>query len=122
MNCPRFNEMQSMFKDKRNQSTKSKLTTKVKTIITSINMVDVNVTTHNMTSEEQVFKDRKLKKNKFAIDWEVEEKLKKSMVETIQQMHVVNLPPDLPTPSIEEWTANWARMPSPAKPANPTKL
>jgi len=43
------------------------LTTKVKTIITSINMVDVNVTTHNMTIEEQVFKDRKLKKNKFAI-------------------------------------------------------
>ncbi len=29
-NCPRFNEMQSMFKDKANQSTKSKPTAKVK--------------------------------------------------------------------------------------------
>ncbi len=44
-------------------------------------MVDVNVTTHNKTSEEQMFEDRKPRK-KFATDWEVEEKLKRSIVET----------------------------------------
>ncbi len=54
--------------------------------------------------------------------WEVEEKLKRSMVETIQQMQVLNLPPNLPIPSIEEWTANWAGMLSPTKPENSTKL
>ncbi len=91
-NCPRFNEMQSMFKDKGNQSTKSKPTTKVKTITASINMVDVNVTIHNKTNEKQVFEDRKPRKNKFAASWEVEEKLKRSIMETIQQMQVVNLP------------------------------
>jgi hypothetical protein len=36
------------------------------------------------TREEQVFKDREPRKNKFATYWEVKEKLKRSMVETIQ--------------------------------------
>jgi len=44
------------------------------------------------------------------------------MVETIQQMQVLNLPPNLPIPSIEEWAANWAGMLSPTKPENSTKL
>ncbi len=51
MNYPRFGEMQNMFKDKGGQSTKSKLTSKVKMVTTSINMVDVNVTIHSKTSE-----------------------------------------------------------------------
>jgi hypothetical protein len=46
-------------------------------------MVDVNVTTQSKTSEEQVFKDWKSRKNKFVDDWEAKEKLMKSMVETI---------------------------------------
>ncbi len=33
---------------------------------------------------KKVFKDRKPRKNKFVIDWEAEEKLKRYMVETIQ--------------------------------------
>jgi len=33
-----------------------------------------------------MFKDQELRKKKFAIDWEAEKKLKRSMVETIQQM------------------------------------
>ncbi len=50
-NYPRFNEMQSMFKDKGGHSIKSKPITEVKMVIASINMVDVNVTTRNKTSE-----------------------------------------------------------------------
>ncbi len=57
MNCPRFGEMQSIFKDKRIQSIESKLTIEVKMVIASVNMVDVNVTTHSKPNEEQVFKD-----------------------------------------------------------------
>ncbi len=83
MNCPRFGEMQSMFKDKGGQSIEFKLVAKVKTIIASVNMVDVNVTTQSKTSEEQMFKDQQLRKNKSTANWEVEEKLKRSMVETI---------------------------------------
>ncbi len=33
-----------------------------------------------------MFKGQELRKNKFTIDWETEERLKSSIVETIQQM------------------------------------
>jgi hypothetical protein len=44
--------MQNMFKDKGGQTLESKLIIQVKAIIASVNMVDVNVTTHSKTSEE----------------------------------------------------------------------
>jgi hypothetical protein len=91
-------------------------------VTTLVNMVDVNVTTQNKTNEEQVFKYRKPRKNKFAIDWEIEEKLKRSMVEPIQQMQVINLPLDLPIPSTKEWMISWARMPNSTEPANLIEL
>jgi len=81
MNYPRFGEMQNMFKDK--GSTKSKPVVEVKMVTASINMVDVNVTTRSKTSEEQMFKDREPRKNKFATNWEVKKKWKRSMVKTI---------------------------------------
>jgi hypothetical protein len=56
-NYPRFGEMQNMFKDKGSQTIESKLAVEVKVVTTSFNMVDVNVTTKNKTSEDQVFKD-----------------------------------------------------------------
>ncbi len=56
-NCPRFGEMQNMFKDKRGQTLESKPIIEVKTITALVNMVDVNLTTHSKTNEEQVFKD-----------------------------------------------------------------
>ncbi len=49
--------MQNMFKDKGSQTIESKLAVEVKVVTTSFNMVDVNVTTKNKTSEDQVFKD-----------------------------------------------------------------
>jgi hypothetical protein len=49
-------------------------------------MVDVNVTTYNKGSEKQVFKDQKLKKNKYVAHWEVEKRVRGFMVETIQHM------------------------------------
>jgi hypothetical protein len=44
--------MQNMFKDKGGQTLESKLIIHVKAIIASVNMVDVNVTTHSKTSEK----------------------------------------------------------------------
>jgi hypothetical protein len=59
-------------------------------------MVDVNVTISSKASEKHVFKGRKPRKNKFTVDWEAKDKLKKSIVETIQQMQTTNPPLDLP--------------------------
>jgi hypothetical protein len=66
------------------KSTKFKPTVEETMVTASINMVEVNVTTRSKTSEEQMFKDREPRKNKSAIDWEVEKKWKRSMVKTIQ--------------------------------------
>ncbi len=57
----------------------------IQTIITNVNVVDVNLTTWNKITQEQVFKDRKPRKVKSIVDWE-KEQLKKSMVETIQKI------------------------------------
>jgi hypothetical protein len=38
-----------------------------------VNAVDVNVTTRNKTTKEQVFKDKEPRKTKSATDWETEE-------------------------------------------------
>jgi hypothetical protein len=46
--------------------------------------VDVNVTLRSKVTMKHVFKDREPRKVKSVIDWEKEEWLKKSMVETIQ--------------------------------------
>jgi hypothetical protein len=70
----------------RGLTTESKPTVEIKTVITLVNMVDVNVTTQSKTSEEHVFKDQKPRKNKSAANWEVEEKLKRFVVKIMQQM------------------------------------
>ncbi len=72
--------MQNMFKDKRGQTIEFKPIIELKLVIASVNMVDVNVTTQNKTSEKHVLKDRKPKKNNL----QQIGKLKKSMVETMQ--------------------------------------
>jgi hypothetical protein len=59
---------------------------KIKTFITEVNVVDVNVTTRNKANEKHVFKDRKLRKANSVVNWDKKERLKKSMVETIQQI------------------------------------
>jgi hypothetical protein len=51
-----------------------------------INMADVHVTTQSKASEEHVFKNWEPTNNKSVTNLETKEKLKKSMVETIQQM------------------------------------
>ncbi len=57
MNCLRFNEMQTMCKDKGGKITETKPIVKVKIASALVNMVDVHVTTQSKASEEYVFKD-----------------------------------------------------------------
>jgi hypothetical protein len=49
-----------------------------------------------------VFKGQKPRKNKSTFDWEAKDKLKKSIVETIQQMQKTSPPLDLPNLSVGE--------------------
>ncbi len=58
----------------------------IQTIITDVNVVDINVTTRSKVTKEHVFEDREPKKAKNVTDWEKEEQLKKSMVDTIEHI------------------------------------
>jgi len=51
-----------------------------------IGTTNVNVVTRSKAIKEQVFKDRKPKKAKSVVNWEKKDRLKKSMVEIIQQI------------------------------------
>ncbi len=68
--------MQNILKNKGGKTTKKKLVIDVKITTTLVNMVDVHVGTTR--SKETKYKD-----SKNVANWEVEECLKKSMVETI---------------------------------------
>jgi len=59
---------------------------KTQTTTTYVNVVDVNVTTRSKAIEKHVFKGREPRKEKNVVDWDKEKRLKKSMVETIQQI------------------------------------
>ncbi len=61
-----------------NKVVKKKFVVNVKVTIASINMVDVHVA----TTKVNMLKEHELKKNKSAIDQEVKNRVKKSMVET----------------------------------------
>jgi hypothetical protein len=111
-----------MLKDKGSQSIEFKLAAKVKTIIASVNMVDVKVTIRSKTNEEKMFKYQEPRKNKSIADWELEEKLNRFMVETTQHMQVINSPLELAALAIGEWTTNWVGMPSSTKLVDLTKF
>ncbi len=65
-NCPKFREMQTMFKDK-GKTIENKHVVEIKVVNVSINMVDVHVTIRNKVIEEHVFKNQEPRKNKFVI-------------------------------------------------------
>jgi hypothetical protein len=60
--CPKFVEMHEMFLGKFVIVVKVQLVAKTQIVTTNVNMVDVNVTTRNKITEEQVFNDRKPEK------------------------------------------------------------
>jgi hypothetical protein len=80
---PKFARMQKMFHGKFVAIVEVRLVAEIETIIVNVN---VNVTMKSKVIEEQVFKDKEPRKIKNATDWEKEKRLKKSMVEIIQQI------------------------------------
>jgi hypothetical protein len=85
-NCPKFIEMQKMFHWKSMVIIKVQPVVETQEVIINVNVVDVDVTTRSKVTEEPMFKDRKPRKAHSVADWEKEERLKKSMVGTIQQI------------------------------------
>jgi hypothetical protein len=92
-----------MFHEKFVTIAKVQLVTKTKTIITDVNVVDVNVTIRSKVIEKQVFKDREPKKAKSVTDWEKKKRLKQAMVETIQQIQKTQTQIEGPSTSMEGW-------------------
>jgi hypothetical protein len=65
---PKFVEMQKMFHGKSMIVAKCQLVAMTQTIITNVNVVDVNVIIKSKVTEEQVSKDREPKKAKNVVD------------------------------------------------------
>ncbi len=86
IDCPKFVEMQKMFHGKFIIVPQVQLIAETQIIIENVNVVDDNVTTRCKVIEEHVFKDRQPRKAKTVTNWDKEEWLKQSMVETIQQI------------------------------------
>jgi hypothetical protein len=85
-NCPKFAEMKKMFHGKSMTVTKVQHIVKTQIVIADVNVMDVNVTTRSKIIEKHVFKDKKLRKAKECCRLKKKKWLKKSMVETIQQI------------------------------------
>ncbi len=99
-----------MFQGKNASSLKGKVVTKVKTITINVNVVDVNVVTRSRITKDQVFQEKEPRKNKSTVDWEKNQKLKKTMVEIIQQLHKSQAISEGSFTSIEGWNTMWPRM------------
>jgi hypothetical protein len=67
-NYPKFTEMKKMVHGKFVVVVKVQLVANTQTIITDVNVVDVNVTTRSKVTEKQVIKDRELRKANNAIN------------------------------------------------------
>jgi hypothetical protein len=84
IDCPKFIEMQKMFHGKSMVVAKVQLVVETQIVAIDVNVENVNVATRSKVTKEHVFKDREPRKAKSVVKWEKEERLKKSMVETIQ--------------------------------------
>jgi stalled ribosome rescue protein Dom34 len=82
----------------------------LKTITVDVNVVDVNVVTRSMIIEYKVFQEKEPQKNKSIVDWEKEEKLKKAMVKTIQELQKAQITNKGFFKSIVGWNTMWPSM------------
>jgi hypothetical protein len=86
-----------------------------------VNVININVATRSRIIEDQVFQEREPRKNKSIADLEKEEKLKKTMVKTIQQLQKVQAINEGSFTSIEGWNTMWLDMPNTIPSIEPQK-
>ncbi len=98
-----------MFKDKGSKIEKKKIVDNVKGTIAFINIVDVHVeTTKSKATKVQVLKEWNWKNNKSVVDWEVEERLKKSMFKSIQIFLITFPIVEVPSTTKGDCDISWA--------------
>jgi hypothetical protein len=68
-----------------------------------VNVIDINVATRSIIIKDHVFQEREPRKNKITTYWEKKEKLKKTMVKTIQHLQKVQATNEGSFTSIEGW-------------------
>jgi hypothetical protein len=69
---PKFFKIHKMFHGKFVTVTEVQLVIKTQTIITNVNVMDVNVTTRSKATEERMFKDIEPMKTTNVVEWEKE--------------------------------------------------
>ncbi len=74
---------------------------------TCVNVEDVNVATKRKITKEKMFQERKPRKNKSTTNWEKEDKLNKTMVDTIQQLQKAHITSEGFSTSMEGWNTTW---------------
>jgi len=73
IDCPKYNDMQNMFKNKRVKPTKKRIVVEPKVSNPSVHMMDVNIAiTSNKVTEEHVFKDSEPIKKESIVNLEEE--------------------------------------------------
>jgi hypothetical protein len=69
INCPKYNDMKNMFKNKGVKTIEKTSLVEPKVANPSVHIVDVNIAiTRSKVIKEQVFKDKKPIKKKFTVD------------------------------------------------------
>jgi len=76
IDCPKYSDMQNMFKNKGVKTTKKPYVVEPKVVNPLFHMVDVNMAiTKSKVTKEHVFKDKEPIKKKSIVDWEEKQKL-----------------------------------------------
>ncbi len=82
----------------------------VKIVTIDVNVVDVNLVTRSIIIKDQVFQEKEPRKNKSTTNWEKEEKLKKTIVEMIHQLHKAQATCEGSCTSVKGWNIMWLGM------------
>jgi len=106
---PNFANMQKMSPKKKISTLDGNVVVNVKIIIVEVN-VNVNVATRSRIIDEQVLQEKEPRKNKTIAYMEKEKKLKKIMVNTIQQLYTGQTKSEGPSTSMERWNTTWLNM------------
>ncbi len=71
INCPKYNDIQNLFKNKGMKTTKKPFVVEPKVANPSVHIVDVDMAiTRIQVIEKQVFKDREPIEKKYVVEWE----------------------------------------------------
>jgi hypothetical protein len=126
IDCPKFAKMQNMSQGKNISILDGNAIVNVKTITIEVDVLHVNVAIRSRIIDKQVLQEKEPRKNKIIAYMEKEDKFKKRMVDTIQQLWTGQAKSEGLSTSMERWNTTWPSMsdtapsletPKPSKPS-----